>query len=60
MQSKWQWIDNAFGPMGWFTNRAKARLEGTEGFTNGHWRPIGPEELAAANADIKRLFHEQA
>lgn len=60
LNSKWQWIDDHFGPMGWFTDEAKTQLEGTKEFQHGHWRPISAEELAQANADLGRLAYEQS
>jgi hypothetical protein len=58
--SKWQWIDNAFGPMGWFSAEEKARHEGTKEFSNGHWRSIPEEERASMERSIGRLAYEQA
>ena len=58
--SKWQWMDNAYGPMGWFSDVQKAEYEGTAEFTNGHWRAIDPKEVAAFHADVKQLAYEQS
>jgi hypothetical protein len=58
--SKWQWISNHFGPMGWFTQEEKAQHEGTPDFTEGHWRLVSAEEVASMNRYIGRLAYEQA
>jgi uncharacterized protein YbdZ (MbtH family) len=59
-ESKWQWIDNTFGPMGWFTDAEKAEHDGKPDFINGHWRQVPPEEVADQNAWLGRLTHEQS
>lgn len=56
----WQWVDHKFGPMGWFCDEDKREYEGTAGFDNGYWRPVGQEERDAANRDIARLWYEQS
>lgn len=55
LASKWQWMDNHFGPMGWFNDADKQQHEGTPGFLNGHWRPIASENRALA-----QLAYEQS
>ncbi len=60
LASKWQWMDNSFGPMGWFTDAEKTQHEGTEGFRNGHWRPVSPEELANENRALGALAYQQS
>ena len=60
LESKWQWMDNHFGPMGWFNDAEKTRHEGTAEFLDGHWRPISPEELASMNRYIGQLAYDQS
>lgn len=55
----WQWMDNRFGPMGWFTDEGKREHKGGEDFQDGTWREIPEEEVAAANRDLTRLYREQ-
>lgn len=57
---KWQWMDNHFGPMGWFSDEEKAEHEGKPEFQNGHWRPIPEEERASMARAIGALAYEQA
>jgi len=58
--NKWQWMDDHFGPMGWFTDEEKAQHEGTPEFSNGHWRLIPEAEVASMDAAIGRLAYEQS
>jgi len=61
-QRKWQWMDNHFGAMGWFSDKEKRKheREGKPEFSNGHFREIPPEEVAAMDASIARLAYEQS
>jgi hypothetical protein len=59
-ESKWQWVSNQYGPMGWFTDAEKAEHQGTPEFTNGHWRPVPPEEVEAHYRAVGRLAYEQS
>lgn len=55
---KWQWIDDRFGPMGWFGDAYKARVENE--FDGGHWRLIEAEEVERMARIIGQLAHEQS
>lgn len=57
---KWQWVDDHFGPMGWFSSVDKKRFENTKEVSAGHWRPLDPEEVASMRATIGRLAYEQS
>jgi hypothetical protein len=57
---KWQWIDDHFGPMGWFSDQEKSKHEGTGEFINGHWRALSKEEVESFARDIGRLAYEQS
>lgn len=57
---KWQWMDNRCGPMGWFSDAEKKKHEGTEEFTNGHWRKLGQQEITSMVRSIGRLAYEQS
>lgn len=59
-EATWQWVDNHFGPMGWFTDADKTKYEGTEEFSNGKWVPVTPEELAEFNQWLGRMLYEQS
>lgn len=54
--SRWQWMDDSYGPMGWFSDAEKAEHEGTEEFSGGHWRPISQQERESQN----RSYNHQA
>ena len=61
----WQWMDDHFGPMGWFNDTdkrlyEKAAADGQGGFTKGHWRQIPAEEVAKMNGYIGQLAYEQS
>jgi hypothetical protein len=60
MNSQWQWMDDRFGPMGWFSDADKKQLENTEEFASGHWRRLATSEVASMNAYVGRLAYEQA
>ncbi len=57
---QWQWVDNAFGPMGWFTDAQKNKHQGEADFSNGHWRRLDTGEVFEFKASIKRLAYEQS
>jgi len=56
----WQWMDNAFGPMGWFNDDERRELTGHQEFQNGHWREVSEEELKINRAWLTRLYCKQA
>jgi len=62
LKSKWQWIDNQYGPMGWFTDEERCACERSfaGAFANGHWRAITAEELAGMNAAMVASAYEQS
>ena len=57
---KWQWMDNHFGPMGWFSDRQKVEHEGTAEFLDGYWRLLSESEVAFMSASVSRLAYEQS
>lgn len=59
-KSKWQWIDDNYGPMGWFSDAAKRRCEGAPGFENGHFRALSATETESMGAYVGALAYEQA
>lgn len=59
-EHRWQWMDDHYGPMGWFTDAEKDKHEGTEEFAQGHFRPLTPEERDSMNRWHARLASEQA
>lgn len=59
-QTKWQWMDNHHGPMGWFSDEDKKEYEGTVEFRNGTWRRLSAEEVATNNRALARLYYEQS
>lgn len=59
-ESKWQWIDNTFGPMGWFSDAEKLAQADNPEFLNGVWRLISPEEVEQTERAIGRLAYEQS
>jgi hypothetical protein len=62
IEVKWQWMDNHFGPMGWFSDKDKRKHErsNTSDFCNGEWRKVSKEEVDSANSWLSRLYHEQS
>lgn len=60
MDSEWQWVDNQFGPMGWFTDADKKRFTNTKEFSTGHWRRLSTKEVAEMKAYVGRLAYEQS
>ena len=60
MNSQWQWMDDHSGPMGWFSDADKKRLENTKEFSSGHWRQLGPDEITSMKALVGRLAYEQS
>lgn len=59
-ETRWQWMDNHFGAMGWFDDAAKRLYENQPGFTDGHWRLVPAEEVAEFYRVIARLAYEQS
>lgn len=60
LDCQWQWVSNAIGPMGWFTDGEKKLWENSPKFKDGYWRPIQPDELRRMNAMIGQLAYEQS
>ena len=58
--TKWQWMSNVHGGMGWFSEEEKKAHEGTAEFTDGYWRLVPPEEVATFLASVGRLAYEQS
>ena len=58
--TRWQWISEHFGPMGWFTPQQKAQHERTRELRDGHWRLVPPDEVAAFYRYVADLAHAQA
>ncbi len=58
--SKWQWMSNSYGGMGWFTDEEKAGHEGTAEFSNGWWRPLTADELSEHCRWVGRMAYEQS
>ena len=58
--SRWQWMDDHYGPMGWFTDAEKQENEGSEEFSGGHWRPLPKQERDAMNAWYRQAAYEQS
>ena len=60
MNSKWEWVDDRYGAMGWFSDADKRRFENTKEFSAGKWRRLDPKEVAEFRAYIGRLAYEQS
>jgi len=62
MRAMWQWMDRHFGPMGWFSDAEKRRLQRQKEFapSKGCWRRIAPREVAAMDANLRALAYEQS
>jgi hypothetical protein len=56
LESKWQWVSNCYGPMGWFTDAQKAEAD----FKNGHWERLGKAEVVSMQRTIDALAYEQS
>lgn len=57
-KTKWQWISNRFGPMGWFSDADK--VKNSPQFTDGHWRMVPASEVAEMDRAIAQLAYEQS
>lgn len=60
LESKWQWVSNHVGPMGWFTDGEKKLWERSPKFTDGYWRPIADDERERMNRAIGQMAYEQS
>lgn len=58
--SMWQWMDDNYGGMGWFTDEQKQQYENNREFSKGYWRPIPVAEVEAMNRSIGQLAYEQS
>jgi hypothetical protein len=59
-EQRWQWMDNRFGGMGWFTAAEKEQHEGTSKFKDGWWRPVPADGVDEFNRYVGRLAYEQS
>ncbi len=60
MNSKWQWIDDNYGPMGWFSDAEKIKNEGTRPFLNGHWKELAPKEVTSFLNCVREMAYSQS
>lgn len=51
----WEWIDDHFGPMGWFTDSEKE----VANFTGGFWRPVAKKEQESMRLWLTQFTYEQ-
>jgi len=57
-ETRWQWISDAFGPMGWFSSAQKRAHKSDSG--PGHWRKVPAQEVEQNRRAVGRLAYEQA
>lgn len=54
----WQWIDDNYGPMGWFSDEDKDEVEAE--LDNGHFRLVPQEEVDDFNKWLGHLSYTQS
>ena len=56
----WQWMDDRYGGMGWFTEEEKWACENSPVSANGHWREVPEAERDSMIAMIGQAAYDQA
>jgi hypothetical protein len=59
---RWQWIDNTYGPQGWFTYEDMQKIKGEDGFTDtdGQWVKVPQKKVEEFYRWVGALAYQQA